>query len=198
MAREKPEIVELVNARDPKLLRSIVRQFLPQLIRTARGAGLGPERAEDVAQDTLVTFVEKADTFDGRAQVRTWLFGILYRKLHEAYRARKRDQRMESIDGVMEQRFAPNGTWGKPPAALDSQLHSMELQAYIRECLEQLKERYRAAFVLKEVEQFSTEEICKIMEINANNLGVVLYRARNGMRECLEGRGLKGSQDAVL
>lgn len=198
MARERPEIIGQVRARDPDFMRQIVRQYLPQLIRTARGAGLGPDRAEDVAQDTLVTFVEKADTFDGRARVRTWLFGILYLKLQEAYRARKRDQRMESIDEVMEQRFSPNGAWGKPPASLDSHLHSKELQVYIRECLEQLKERYRTAFVLKEVEQFSTEEICKILEINANNLGVVLYRARNGMRECLEGRGLKGSHDAIL
>ncbi len=47
------------------------------------------------------------------------------------------------------------------------------------------------AFVLREVEGLSTEEICKILEVSRTNLGVLIYRARNRLRECLEAKGVK-------
>jgi len=54
------------------------------------------------------------------------------------------------------------------------------------------------AFALREVEGMSTEEVCKILEVSANNLGVLLFRARNGLRECLEAKGFEGSRDVEL
>ena len=48
------------------------------------------------------------------------------------------------------------------------------------------------AFVLREVEDLSTVEICKILDVTRTNLGVLLYRARNRLRECLESKGIKG------
>ncbi len=50
----------------------------------------------------------------------------------------------------------------------------------------------RMAFVLREVEDLSTVEICKILDVTRTNLGVLLYRARNRLRECLESKGIKG------
>ena len=41
------------------------------------------------------------------------------------------------------------------------------------------------AFILREVEGLSTDEICKILEATFTNLGVILYRTRNRRRECL-------------
>ena len=198
MATEDPKIVARVQARDDDFMRELVRVLLPQLIRAARGAGLSADLAEDTAQNTLVTFIEKAPTFDGRAKVRTWVFGILYRKILESHRASRRDREMEDIDEVMELRFRADGMWSRPPESMEAILHADQIREYIAKCLDELKERYRAAFVLREVEQFSTDEICKILDVSANNLGVILYRARNGLRECLESVGMKGSSDAVL
>ena len=45
-------------------------------------------------------------------------------------------------------------------------------------------------YSLREVEGFSTPEICKILDVTRTNFGVVLYRARNGLRECLEEKGM--------
>ena len=65
-------------------------------------------------------------------------------------------------------------------------------------CLDEVPDRQRLAFVLREVEGFETEEICNILQVSANNLGVLLFRARNRLRECLESKGMKGSEDARL
>jgi len=198
MAREDPDLTRRIRARDTDAIRSVVRANLPVMLRAARAAGLGGDRAEDVAQDVFVTFVEKAHTFDGRARVRTWLFGILYRKIQEARRHARRDEQVEEIDKIMETRFEPNGSWARPPAAADERLHTQDLRRQMETCLEELADRHRVAFLLREVERLSTEEICKILEVSVTNLGVILYRARNRLRECLEALGLRGSRDAVL
>ena len=70
----------------PKRSRRSFAVILPQIVRAARGAGFAPQLAEDVAQDTFVTFIETAPRFEGRSHVRTWLFGILYKKIAAARR----------------------------------------------------------------------------------------------------------------
>ncbi len=47
------------------------------------------------------------------------------------------------------------------------------------------------AFVLREVEELGTEEICKILDVTRTNLGVLLHRVRMRLRECLETKGLR-------
>jgi DNA-directed RNA polymerase specialized sigma24 family protein len=54
------------------------------------------------------------------------------------------------------------------------------------------------AFMLREVESFSTPEICKILQVTRTNLGVLLHRVRNRLRECIEAKGLRSSYDAEL
>lgn len=198
MAREDPDLTRRIRARETDAIRSVVRANLPVMMRAARAAGLDSDRADDVAQDVFVTFVEKAHTFDGRSRVRTWLFGILYKKIQEARRRVRRDEQMVEIDKIMETRFEANGSWVRPPAAADERLHTEDLRRQMEACLEELADRHRAAFLLREVEQLSTDEICKILDVNVNHLGVMLYRARNRLRECLEAMGLRGSRDAVL
>ncbi len=48
------------------------------------------------------------------------------------------------------------------------------------------------AFLLREVEELDTEEICNILEVTRTNLGVLLHRARTRLRECLEAKGIRG------
>jgi DNA-directed RNA polymerase specialized sigma24 family protein len=49
------------------------------------------------------------------------------------------------------------------------------------------------AFFLKEVEGHVSEEICNILEVSNTNLGVLLFRAKNKLRECIE-RKVKGEE----
>ena len=83
---EDPGLMARIRSGDPATLETVVDSYLAQVLRAARGAGLGPQEAEDVTQDTFATFIEKAPDFKGRPRVRTWLFGILYSKIAEARR----------------------------------------------------------------------------------------------------------------
>ncbi len=191
MAREDSQLVAGIRAGDPAALESVVRDYLQQIVRAGRGAGLSAQQAEEVAQATFVTFIETAHRFEGRSKVRTWLFGIFFRKLQEARRGFARDRKMDDIDEVFEGRFDEAGHWSTPPVAPDAALDGEEILGQIHDCLQETPERQRMAFVFREVEELSTEEICNILDITSTNLGVMLFRARNRLRECLESKGIR-------
>jgi len=197
-AVEDPVRTERIRAADPETLQAVVRENLPILLRAARGAGLPLDRAEDAVQETLLTFVTRAGDFDGRARVRTWLYGILLKKMSRAFEGVRRAQETEEIDAVVEGRFTSEGRWARPPRGPDAGADRERVRAWLAECLEGLPERRRMAFVLREVEELPTDEICEVLEVSPNNLGVLLFRARNGLRECLETKGLRGRHDAEL
>jgi RNA polymerase sigma-70 factor (ECF subfamily) len=195
---ESSERVAAIRRRDPVVLEAAVRECLPGLLRAALAAGLPLDRAEDAVQASVLIFVQRAETFDGRARVCTWVHGILAKKILEERRTAGRIAKEEAIDAVMENRFDASGSWMRPPRGPDAALAVAEMRRELESCLDGLPERQRLAFALREVEDMNTEEVCKILEVTANNLGVLLFRARNGLRECLESKGFEGSRDVEL
>ena len=184
--RDPPGLDTAIRERDPAAIQAVVQTYLPQILRAAAGAGLDGQLAEDVAQSTFLTFLETAHRFEGRSRVRTWLFGILYRKIAEARRNAGREEAMDDIDAVFEQKFDADGGWMRPPRPVDSEVYASEVRREIEGCLETVPSKQRAAFVLREVEELDSEEICKILDVTRTNLGVLLHRARTRLRECLK------------
>ena len=195
---DDPDLAAKIRSEDREAIRVVVEAYMGQVLRAAQGAGLDIDRAEDITQSTFATFVEKAHTFDGRSHVRTWLFGILYKKILEAHRDTKRDGRTDDIDDVMEQRFRPDGSWLHPPRQVDTVTQQTQIRKLLAGCLDSVPYRQRLAFVLREAEGFSTKEICNILDLSRTNLGAMLHRCRNRLRECLEAKGIKGSEDAKV
>ena len=89
----------------------------------------------------------------------------------------------------MEGRFDRKGMWKSPPQAIA--LYGAEIAEFLEDCQQSLSSSQRVAFVLREVEGMSTEEICNILDVSRTNLGVLLFRGRNRLRECLEAKGVK-------
>ena len=182
------EFPERIRRGDRAAIGAVVEAYLSHILNAARASGLDPHKAEDVTQSTFATFIEKASAFEGRSHVRTWLFGILYRKIAEARRGGGRDGLSDDIDQVMERRFHPNGTWSNPVQLMT--VYGAELGKLIEQCLDTLPTAQRMAFVFREKEEMATDEICKILDVSRTNLGVLLYRGRNRLRECLESKGV--------
>jgi RNA polymerase sigma-70 factor (ECF subfamily) len=181
--------LDRLRHRDPDALAETVRDHARPLLRAAKALGFAEHDAEDLIQDVFTTFLEKLNSFEGRSQVRTWLFGILHRKVLERRRASMVDDRMDPIDEVFESRFDAHGKWARPPADLERLLLSKEIGELIRGCMEGLPVNQREVFVLREVQGLDTGEICKILEVSVTNFGVLMHRARARLRECLEAKG---------
>ena len=123
-----PAFLEELRARDEQAVRRVVHAYLPQILRAARAGGLSEDEARDTTQSTFTTFIEKLPEFEGRSHIRTWLFGILYRKMQETYRARQKAQHQDDIDEVMEARFDQRGHWIRPPRPVDLQMEDAEVR----------------------------------------------------------------------
>ena len=188
---EDPDLAGQIRAGNRTAIQTVVETCLAQILRAARGAGLDPPQAEDVTQATFTTFIEVAPRFEGRSSVRTWLFGILYKKIAEARRMRRRDQQTDEIDEAFEGRFDASGSWVLPPQPVDTVLHHKEVETEIFACLDAAPLRQTLAFILREVEELSTEDICDVLGITRTNLGVILHRVRNRVRDCLESKGVQ-------
>jgi RNA polymerase sigma-70 factor (ECF subfamily) len=163
----RSDITQRIRNRDPEALKSVVQAYLPQVFRAARALGFHSGEAEDLVQSTFLTFFEAAPRFEGRSHVRTFLFGILYKKIAEARRQLSREHRMAPIEEVREEHFQPDGTWVHPPRAPEECVQALEDRERFMDCIE-------------------TDDICKILDINRTNLGVLLFRARAHLRGCLE------------
>ena len=188
------ELLTRLRSRDPEFLSSLVYEHGRPLYRAARGMGFRDDEAEDMVQDVFITFLSTLDRFEGRSQLRTWLFGILYHKAKERRRKGEREDREDSIDAVFEARFDSRGNWSAPLPDPLRLVQSSELGDAIAQCLDGLPHSQRSAFVLREMEGLDTDEICKILDATITYVGVLMHRARNRLRECLEARGWGGQE----
>jgi RNA polymerase sigma-70 factor, ECF subfamily len=150
-------------------------------------------RAEDLVQETLLAALEGRGGYSAAASERTWLIAILRHKASdERRRDRRRDQYVADVDPVVEGNFSRFGKWRKPPGRWtpnpQSLLESQEFWAIFHSCMRALPARMREAFALRVVEGLDSSETCRILEITSANLWTLLYRARERLRRCLEGK----------
>jgi len=122
------EFLARLQRQDRDAIQQVVHEFLPQILRAARGAGLDEHEADDVTQQVFLTFIETLPRFEGRSQVRTWLFGILYHKLREARRGFQKQDKHDDIDDMLESRFDDRGMWQNPPRKADDDLWDQQIR----------------------------------------------------------------------
>lgn len=168
------------------------------MIRFARLQLRDDQLAEDVVQEALVSAVAGAKGFAGRSALNTWVLAILRNKIADAIRQRSRSINIsalapeeEGLDQAFEALFRPNahwkpesrpGDWGDPEEALRQQ----QFWAVLDACLKHLPENTARVFMMREFLEFDTSEICDELAISTSNCHVILHRARNALRRCLE------------
>ena len=115
----------------------------------------------------------------------------MYKQIAAARRVLRREQETDNIDDIFEQRFDAAGSWIRAARLVDADIYDAEVRQGIDGCLDQVPTKQRMAFVLREIEGMETDETCKILDVTRTNLGVLLHRVRNRLRECLEARGIE-------
>lgn len=183
--------IEDLKARRPGAVEALVEEFTSPLMAAARSWGLSERDAEEAVQDSLTDFLTAIDRFEGRSTLKTFLFGVLFHKCSERRRRNKREQATEDMEAAFAGRFGSLGVWNSRPRGPEDEALNDELKSWLDECARGLSDEQRAAFHLRTVEGVSTEDACKIIGVSATNLGVLMFRARNKLRECLEKKWTK-------
>ncbi len=162
--------------------------------------------AEDLVQEALLAALQSATSFAGAASERTWLVGILKHKAVDHFRRSAREAPLDAgAEESVEPRhlFMQTGEWvGHWVAAAEPEkahlgpvewradpaelVERAEFWAVFTGCLEPLPPRLASAFTLREIDGLTSEEICEVLGVTANNLWVMLHRARAHLRHCIE------------
>ena len=173
-----------------------IEQYRGYLIRYALLQLRDQTAAEDAVQETLLAAVEGGGRFSGKSSVKTWLTGILKHKIIDHLRRQSRETPLAASDDperseaeAIDALFAADGHWRDFPRSWDDPDQSLENKNFwevFEMCAGLMPVKTARAFVMREVMELSTEEICKELGITATNCWVMLHRARLSLRECLE------------
>lgn len=149
--------------------------------------------AEDLVQEVFLAALRDEKNFAGRSAERTWFVGILKHKIVDHLRRQGRERPVSAVNSsgeLGEELFDKAGWWQVKPVHWSANpsevLEKKEFWEAFRHCLENLPQRLRTVFSLREMDALATDEVCESLKVTPGNLGVLLYRARMGLRRCLE------------
>lgn len=154
-----------------------------------------PELARDLVQDTFLAAAEKIDGFNWNSSPKTWLFSILNHKIVDHYRKKIR-QPVKNDNRVYSTYFDEKEGWIRErlPFGWDDETHlldNQEFQAVLKECLDDLPEKWGLSVKLKYLLNKNGEEICQELDITATNFWQIVHRAKLQLRDCIEKRWFK-------
>ncbi|MFM1855682.1 MAG: hypothetical protein RLZ83_991 [Pseudomonadota bacterium] len=149
--------------------------------------------AEDLVSDTLLAILEKPEGFRGLSSLRTYATSILKHKMIDLLRRREREALIEPLDDHDgEEALHPMAmqddaaAWRHPERVMEQRQFFEALQC----CVDCLPPRLGRVFLMREWQGCDVSSICAELDITANHCGVMLYRARMQLRDCLQRSGL--------
>jgi RNA polymerase sigma-70 factor (TIGR02943 family) len=156
--------------------------------------------AEDAVSDTMLAAIAKPQAFGGRAQLRTWLVGVLKHKIVDTLRANLREPNIGDMRGNADSDesegdlldaigFKQDGHFNEAPADWgnpDRDLSQRQFMAVMDACIAKLPPVQGRLFLMREWLELDAEEVCKTLNITSTNLYVQLHRSRLKLRECLQ------------
>ena len=152
------------------------------------------DTAQNLVQETFLAALKNRHTFSGKSAEKTWLIGILKNKITDHLRAKYKEvpvsqliDEEKTIEGFFD---SQSGHLAQEPKAWEFNptvlMENKEFWGTFNDCLSHLPEKTAQAFSLREIEAIDSKEICKVLNISATNLWVLLHRARIQLRACLE------------
>jgi RNA polymerase sigma-70 factor (ECF subfamily) len=170
------ELVGQVLGGDKKAFETLIRRHNQRLFRTGMALLKNETDVEDAMQTAYINAYLNLSKFEGRSAFSTWLTRIL---LNQCYEQQRQSALARSTVGSADNLI----TMATP----DRELGNKELTRLLEKAVEQLPEKYRLVFVLREVEELSVRETSEVLDIEASNVKTRLNRAKNMLREHLKG-----------
>lgn len=141
--------------------------------RSLRRLGVPNMQLEDAVQDLFVVVCRRLPEFDGRSQLRTWIFAIAMRVAKE-YRRR-----------ALRPQVEPHTSMAQPPALPSEQCLRKESVELLDRLLSSLDEDKRVVFILAELEEMSVPEIALAVGANPNTIYSRLRAARRDLNAAI-------------
>lgn len=198
------QLVEALLAGDEEAFGTVVMRYNRAMVQLAMAYVPSRAIAEEVVQEAWMAMVSGLSSFKGQSSLKTWIFGILLNRAKtKGHRERRsipfsslnkatsKSDREISEDWVVDQgRFTDDWLvgWGRstPDLSPEDRALSSELRLCLEEAIRALPFTQRAVIVLRDVEGWSSGEICDLLSISPENQRVRLHRARLRVRAAVE------------
>lgn len=203
-AWDEAQLIAALRAGDESAFERLIDRYHSSLLRVAMMYVASRAAAEDVVQETWVGVLQGLSRFEGRSSLKTWIFRILTNRAKTRGQRENRSVPFSELGGadgdagepaVDPARFWPPGhedagwwvsyprSWEHEP---EQRLLTQETQGVIQRAIDALPASQREVITLRDVEGWSSEEVCNILEISETNQRVLLHRARSKVRRALE------------
>src|SRR3984957_8687213 len=147
-----------------------------------------PGDASDIVQEVFLKVFRNIGAFRGNSSLKTWIYRIA---VNEAYNHRRwfsRHQRQEVALGPEEGLGSHPGGITDPGRSPFEQAADHETRALVEQALEKLNPKFRAAVVLRDIEDLSYEDIATVLNVSLGTVKSRIMRGREALRNILEGR----------
>src|SRR5271170_3595927 len=192
---DEGSLVAKAKAGDAQAFTDLVNQYERKIYRLAKHITQNDEDAEDVLQEALLKAYEHLDGFQGNSKFYTWIVRIAVNEALMKLRKRRGDRTVpldEPVETGEETVKREIAVWEDNPEQLYSQ---EEMRAILDEAVQSLKPDFRTVFVLRDIEELSTEETAESLGISIPAVKSRLLRARLALREKLTRKFKRKGED---
>ncbi len=172
-----------VVRRDPTAFVELMRRHNGALFRTARSIVRDDADAEDVLQEAYVSAFRHLHTFRGDAKLSTWLTRIVINQALGRLREGRREAAVVSLDDPHQDGAEPDSTTGeeRPESPEDTAVRG-QMRDLLERKIDELPLPFRTAFVLREVEELTIDEVADCLSIPSATVRTRVFRARALLR----------------
>src|SRR6478672_2129518 len=182
---EEAPVVAQARLGDAKAFSELLRRYEGKIFRLALHITQNREDAEDVLQEAFLKAYEHLGQFQGQSKFYTWIVRIAVNQALMKLRKRKSDRSVsldDTIDTGEDTVAREIAGWDENP---EQQYSREELSRILGGAVEDLAPIYRAVFVLRDIDELSTEETADALGLSVPAVKSRLLRARLQLREKL-------------
>jgi RNA polymerase sigma-70 factor (ECF subfamily) len=182
---DESALVAQAKAGDQNAFAELVNRYERKIYRLAKNITRNDEDAEDVLQDAFLKAYTHLDNFKGDSKFYTWIVRIAVNEALMRLRKRKNDRTVpldEPVELGEETVAREIAVWEDNP---EQQYSQEEWRRILDEAVDSLKPDFRTVFVLRDIEELSTEETAETLGISVPAVKSRLLRARLALRERL-------------
>ena len=199
LSPEDALLVEGLRAGDEAAFAAVMRMYGRGMLRVAEMYVSSRAIAEDVVQEAWVGVLRGIGRFEGRSSLKTWLYRIVANTAKTRGVRESRSVPFSSLgddedEGTVDaDRFLGSGDrfpghWAVPPQvwAPEGRLLADETLGVVERAIDKLPPAQRAVITMRDVQGFTSEEVCNALDLTETNQRVLLHRARAKVRRALE------------
>jgi RNA polymerase sigma-70 factor, ECF subfamily len=201
---EELRLIDGLRSGEESAFVTLVDRYGASMLRLATSLVGSRAVGEEVVQETWLAVLQGIERFEGRASLKTWLFRILTNRAKTRGEREGRTVPFSALSDAAEDGeepavepdrfFGPDhrwtGHWTDYPHRWDAlperRLLGRETESVIAAAIDELPPTQRTVITLRDVEGWSSEEVCNVLELSETNQRVLLHRARTKVRRALE------------